>query len=125
MSDKETPAEAQTTKLSQLTQQTLELAAAELAELKGMRDAAAELGKPLNQRAARGHRKRVLDVMRALPALMKESRQLTKDADAWAEGLGYDEKRKLMVDFFRLMPVEHQRALVQELTRVLNERRSA
>lgn len=64
-------------------------------------------------------------VMRAAAPLMKEMRQLVKDARDWAAALGYDDKRRVMVDFFRLMPPEHQRALVQELTRVLNERRSA
>lgn len=64
-------------------------------------------------------------VMRAAAPLMKEMRQLIKDARDWASALSYEDKRRVMVDFFALMPPEHQRALVQELTRVLNERRSS
>lgn len=110
-------------KLSELAEKTLELVKAELDELQDLRDGEAE--RPMSQKAKRAHRVRVLNVTRALPGLVKEVRQLTKDNEEWAGNLGYDDKRRVIVEFFREMPQEHQRALVQELTRVLNERRSA
>lgn len=117
--------EQQNTKLRQLTSKTLELLEAELGDLKAMRDDATAKGKALPQKTARTHRKRVLDVTRALPALLKESRQIGKDDNEWADGLTFAEKRQVIVEFFRLMPREEQVTLLQELTRVVNERRAS
>lgn len=66
---------------------------------------------------------RLSTILRALSPVVKESRQLAKDAADWAEAMSQEDQRKVIRDFFTLMPPEEQRSLLQELTRDLNTKR--
>lgn len=54
-------------------------------------------------------------LMRAATGMVKEARALAKDAKEAAKKLSYEEKRDMILEFIRMMPVEHQVALRNEL----------
>jgi len=60
---------------------------------------------------------------RALAQVVKEARSLEKDAHRRASRLTPPQKRAVFVEWFESQLPEHQRKLLQELTRVYNARR--
>jgi hypothetical protein len=61
---------------------------------------------------------------RAYAQVVKEARSLEKDAHRRAVRLSPDEKRRVFVEWFETQLPEHQRAFLQELTRIHNARRA-
>lgn len=82
-------------------------------------------GKRCHEKApfSRDHLAGATELARAVACLMKEARQLEKDAAQQAQKLTYEERRGVLADFFESMPEGHQKEFVQDLTRRLNGRR--
>ena len=64
--------------------------------------------------------KECANLSRALSQVIKEARQLENEASKEAANLGYEQKRALLTEFFRIMPQEHQRDQIQELAQIYN-----
>ncbi len=57
---------------------------------------------------------------RGLSSVLKEARALNKEAKEQMTNLGPTEKRRLIMDWFKVQPVEVQKVLVHEFIATLN-----
>jgi hypothetical protein len=58
---------------------------------------------------------------KTLALLAKEARQFEIGRSAASVRMTYEEKREAMAEYFELMPPEHKRALLEQLTRSYND----
>jgi len=64
--------------------------------------------------------KELASVTRALATVLKEARAINRDNATAATKLGPTEKRKLLIDWFEKQPYEIQRALLWQMTQIVN-----
>lgn len=65
------------------------------------------------------------DAVKVMAQLIGQARALAKDAIRWAGSLSAEQRRDVIVGWFTSLPEQQQRLLLQELTRVFNDERTA
>jgi 5'(3')-deoxyribonucleotidase len=110
----------------EMLQSGLRLSREAMRRIEAQMMATGEDGQLLQPGVRRDLNRELVALNKALSIMAKEARQFEVTRQTAAGKLSYEDKRELMAEFFEVMPAEHQRALIEQLTQAYNgERRGA
>jgi 5'(3')-deoxyribonucleotidase len=105
----------------ELLQGALRLSRESMRRIEAQMMATGEDGELLEPGVRRDLNREMVAMNKALAIMAKEARQFEVTRQTAAGKLSYEDKRELMAEFFEVMPDEHQRALIEQLTQAFNE----